>query len=161
MKKPNWLLIFLYVIAITLFLLAVWKNCRAEEVNWDKLIPIIITIESNGDPNAISEDGCIGLMQISPMVLKECNLEGVWKGEINTKGFFVLEDLFNPTINVKIGKWYLKRIWFHYLPYYKLEQNIDNLLWAYNAGIGNVIKEIKPRETRDYIKKYHKLAKGD
>ena len=43
------------------------------------------------------------------------------------------------------------------LKHYKKEVNIDNILWAYNAGIGKVIKEIKPEETKNYIIKYYNL----
>jgi hypothetical protein len=40
---------------------------------------------------------------------------------------------------------------------YKIPDTIDNRLWAYNAGIGNVKKGRLPKETRNYIRKYHKL----
>jgi soluble lytic murein transglycosylase-like protein len=72
--------------------------------------------------------------------------------------------LFIPEINKQIGTWYLKRIWEHYLPHYKIPQTIDNLLIAYNWGIGNLNKWYKagadykklPTETKNYIKKYHR-----
>ena len=40
-----------------------------------------------------------------------------------------------------------------------IADTIDNRLWAYNAGIGRVIKGIKPDETREYIKRYHRCLK--
>lgn len=156
------ILIFLLVIIITASLC--WAN---QEPDWNKLVPIIIKIESNGNPNAVSEDGCIGLMQISPAVFIEYQKEQfkLLSKDAELISHWLLEDLFNPSINREIGTWYLKRIWFHYLPHYKLNQTIENLLIAYNFGIGNLVKykqgKIKlPKETRDYISKYNKLVKG-
>ena len=36
---------------------------------------------------------------------------------------------------------------------YKIPITLDNVLWAYNAGIGNVKKNRMPKETINYIKK--------
>lgn len=126
-----------------------------EELNfWDDLVSIVIQIESSGNPYAVSKDGCIGLMQISRAVYEEYTSHNKTFDMSNADYI-----LFNPGWNKEIGTWYLKQIWEHYLPYYKIPRTIDNLLWAYNAGIGNVAKGIKPKETQNYIKKYHKLAK--
>jgi hypothetical protein len=35
---------------------------------------------------------------------------------------------------------------------------VDVQIWAYNSGVRNVIKGIMPKETRDYIRKYHRLT---
>jgi hypothetical protein len=77
------------------------------------------------------------------------------------------QDLFDRAINVKIGTWYLTRIYNHYL------QNInDNLpeeklkltLAAYNGGIGRLKKctydiNCMPKETQNYVRKVMKLYK--
>jgi len=153
------------ILVVTLFLIfaVVIGIARAEEPNWDKIVPIVIQIESSGNPYAVSEDGCIGLMQISRAVFIEfCEKENddYYTSDLESYDFI----LFNPDRNKEIGTWYLKRIWNHYLLHYKLEQNIENLLIAYNFGIGNLVKYRKgkvklPAETRNYLLRYYKLAK--
>ena len=166
----DWLLIIICGLVIVFIILGFFCTVRAEEVDWDKLVPIVIQIESGGNPYAISKDGCLGLMQISPIVLKEYNEnqwvtlsyypDGHWAERRRNGDDYKWADLYNPEINIIIGTWYLKRIWFHYLPHYKIPQTIENLLWVYNAGIGNLVKGIMPKETKNYIKKYKELAKG-
>jgi hypothetical protein len=132
----------------------------SEEPNWDKIIPIVIQIESSGNPYAVSKDGCIGLMQISPLVLAEFN-------ELSCSGECMpgwdINQMFESWYNQFVGTWYLKRIWFHYLPHYKLEQNIENLLIAYHDGIGNLVKYKQGKrklgkEMKNYLIKYQKLC---
>ena len=46
------------------------------------------------------------------------------------------------------------------LKYYKMPVSIENILIAYNFGIGNLVKGKElPKETRDYLVKYERLAK--
>ena len=147
-------------------------QAKAEEPNWEQIVPIIAQIESGGNPNAYNkESGAIGLMQITDIVLREYNKWSMKSYTVAYENGFLVEpivyktqDLFNPEINKQIGTWYLNRIWRHYLPYYKLEQSIENLLIAYNFGIGNLVKyrqgKIKlPKETKDYLLKYKALEK--
>lgn len=159
---------FYILILLTILLVNIAR--ATEEPNWNTLIPIIIQIESGGNPNAVSEDGCIGILQISPAVLEEFNdikPDFWWTKCINSKCYeFIEKDLYNPFINRHIGIWYLERIWSHYLPHYKIPQTIENLLIGYNFGVGNLNKWYKqgakwnelPKETRNYILRYKKLA---
>ena len=185
--KSNWLcgwMVLITLIIVSWIVFGCFCCARAQEIpDWDKVIPIIIKIESNGNPNAVSEDGCIGLMQISPIVLKEYNADRLFqkaKENKNSPSYGVAMvygdnhfwdictyenyHLFVEDINVEIGTWYLKRIWFHYLPHYKIPQTVENMLIAYNWGIGNLVKYIRepnktlPKETKRYIAKYHTLA---
>ena len=130
----------------------------------DICIDCIIEIESGGNSLARSENNCIGLMQVSPIVLKE--YRNFHKDNFSQA---LREDsLLHPEINKLIGIWYLNRIKNHYLPYYKIPVTIENVCIAYNFGIGNLVKwyragakwEKLPKETQNYIKKYHKLAKS-
>jgi len=110
-------------------------------------------IESSGNAEAVNNNsGARGLYQITPIVLKEWNQDH--KNEQYTE-----EDLFNAAVNTKIAKWYIKKITEHYLPHYKIPVTIDNVLIAYNWGIGNLRKYVKgdaelPQETVDYVAKY-------
>lgn len=108
-----------------------------------KLRQVLINRESSGNPNAVSPVGARGLMQIMPVVLKEYN-------QFN-KANYSMDDLFNPQINTEIGDWYFNRRIPQMLNYYKQPDTIENRLWSYNAGIGNLLKGNKPKETQVYI----------
>lgn len=113
----------------------------------------IKTIESNGNPSAYNKSsGARGLYQITPICLKEWN-------NFHKKEQYVLKQLFNGEINYKIAKWYLTIRIPQMLRYYKREVLVKNILWAYNTGIGYVVKDIKPLETVNYINKYNRLVK--
>lgn len=163
--------------------------CYGEDMD----IQAIIAIESNGNPNAYnSKSGCIGLMGINPkgaLADWNDNFENCRKNYILSNGGmcwgdecqgysypnelgikaekeckkFNIGDLYNPTINVKIGTWYINERIPEMLKTYGLKDTVEARLACYNAGIGvyKAYKEGKrklPKETRDYIKKYHKLT---
>jgi soluble lytic murein transglycosylase-like protein len=120
----------------------------AEQVN----LKIISYIESHNNPMAYNRHSqARGQYQIMPILLKEYN-------NFN-KTNYTLQDLFNAKVNEQIAYWYLEKRIPQLLRHYKKEITIDNLLWAYNAGIGNLLKGNIPIETKNYIKKYKQLSK--
>ena len=141
------------IIAIALaFLMALCfflGKVSAEDIDWDRLVECVIEVESGGNPNAVSKAGAIGLMQITPIVLKEYN-----ENRKDRSVFYNIDkcQLGDPEMNKIIGTWYLHRLHDHY----KCE-TIEDILWAYNGGIGNKRKGIKYNETKNYIKKVMKL----
>ena len=121
-------------------------------------LSIIATIESSNNPLAYNEDsGARGLYQITEICLKDYNQYA--KRPANAP-ILRLEALFSPEINKKVAQWYLNKRIPQLLSFYHIEDTIDTRLFAYNAGIGRVIKGIMPRETRNYILKYQRLAKN-
>lgn len=131
---------------IIILICLVSTNVYAENINLSK----IAYIESRNNPLAYNKySGARGIYQITPICLKDYN--NYHKVKYN------LDDLFIPKINRIIASWYLEIRIPQMLKHYKKEVNIDNILWAYNAGIGKVIKEIKPEETKNYIIKYYNL----
>lgn len=188
-----------FIIVIIASIIVILPNkARAEEPNWDKIVPIIIQLESGGNPHAVSKKGRIGLMQISPVVFNEfkemlnfasLHVHYGWikceenkydmSSSYHNRDYMFFKDykefknkridLYNPKINKFIGTWYLKRIWYHYLPYYRLEEIKEKplllLVACYNGGIGNVVKWYKkgakydqlPQETKRYYEKFYKM----
>lgn len=138
-------LIFGVIILLTLLAIAFLPQAECAIIDVDK----IIQIESSGNAKAISRDGfdSIGLMQISKCVRVEYN-------QYN-KTSYTRSDLFNPDVNIAIGKWYLNKRIPQMLRYYKKPVTVTNIIWAYNAGIGNVVKGRLPEITKRYIKKYN------
>jgi soluble lytic murein transglycosylase len=107
------------------------------------LIAAVIYRESEFDPKAESRSGAIGLMQLLPDTAK-----GI---ATHTGGAaFVVEDLYDPEINVRYGAFYLRRL----LRKYEDERLA---LAAYNAGQRHVDEwiagggEIAFPETREYV----------
>jgi soluble lytic murein transglycosylase len=108
------------------------------------LLAAVIYAESRFDPNAESEAGAVGLMQLLPETAKGIALR--------TGGArFVVSDLRDPEINVRYGSWYLDHLRERY------DGDVRLALAAYHAGQGNVDRwraegrEIAFPETRAYV----------
>jgi soluble lytic murein transglycosylase len=117
---------------------------HAENYDLDAaLLAAVIYRESKFDPEARSQSGAIGLMQLLPDTAKGIAL--------NTGGSrFRVRDLYDPEINVRYGAFYLRRL----LRKYGDERLA---LAAYNAGQQNVDdwlaadEGIAFAETREYV----------
>lgn len=138
-------ILFLLIVWASVFLFYYYRKWR--EDSFDKeilvaatkhnmnpaLIKAIIWKESGFNPNAIGKRGEIGLMQIMPPTARE------W-AQANSIKMFAFADLFQPSLNIDCGTWYLKKAVAKYT-------NVDNplpyALAEYNAGRGNVLKWMK------------------
>ena len=101
------------------------------------LVAAVIYQESRFKPEARSEAGAIGLMQLLPDTAK-----GI---AARTGGSaFRVEDLDDPEINVRYGSWYLR----HLLDKYGSE---ERALAAYNGGQGNEDRGVRYAETQHYV----------
>lgn len=101
------------------------------------LLAAVVYRESRFDPRAESPAGAIGLMQLRPETAKGIALR--------TGGSrFVVDDLYDPEINVRYGAWYLR----HLLDRY---DDLETALAAYNGGQGNVERGVVYAETREYV----------
>lgn len=113
------------------------------------LLAALVYVESRFDPNAQSEAGAIGLMQLLPDTAKDVALRTGGRD-------FVVADLRNPDINVRYGTWYLD----HLLERYG---DLRLALAAYHAGQGNVDEwqregsGIVFPETREYVSRVQEL----
>jgi soluble lytic murein transglycosylase len=123
-------------------------HARNYELN-PALLAAVIEQESKFRADARSSAGAIGLMQLQPATAKGIALR--------TGGSkFVLQDLYDPEINVRYGAWYLH----HLLQRYGDERVA---LAAYNAGQQNVDRwrsegrGVQFPETRAYVDKVERL----
>lgn len=91
------------------------------------LVAAVIHCESSNRHKAVSRAGAKGLMQIMPDT-------GFWIAEKLGEEDFKEDELFEPSVNIRFGCWYLK---------YLLDSfsgNMKTAAAAYNAGPGNVRK---------------------
>lgn len=145
MAEFAWASVSLTLIIGALLLVFCAGTAHAQVIDIKK----IILIESSGNPWAHQKaDDSRGLMQITPIVLKEWN-------NYHATERYTLQDLWNQVVNVKIGKWYLEKRIPQMLRAYKKPVTEKNILISYNAGIFYVVKNRPiPNITRKYLKKY-------
>lgn len=91
-----------------------------EEFDWMPVVEAIIQVESGGDDRAVNGRSC-GAMQITPVLVKECNLILEWQGseqprytledrfsrEKTIEMFLLVQSYFNPSNDVEkaIRRW--------------------------------------------------------
>jgi soluble lytic murein transglycosylase len=119
-----------------------------------RLLKAVVWRESRFNQNARGRLGEIGLMQIR----KEYSAEDwsrVNKIPIASEGI-----LFNPSMNIEVGAWYLSRAFKRWKGY---DHNVELALSEYNAGYGgmkkwlpadpaaNIVDNISSESAKDYI----------
>jgi soluble lytic murein transglycosylase len=137
--KPGWYAKLRYPLAYEHVIVGHARNYELDPA----LVAAVIYRESKFDASARSSSGAIGLMQLLPDTAK-----GI---AVHTGGHgFVVDDLYDPEINVRYGSFYLRRL----LRKYEDERLA---LAAYNAGQRHVDEWIANdggipfAETRQYV----------
>jgi soluble lytic murein transglycosylase len=138
--EPGWWLRLRYPLEYEHIVLGHAENYELEPA----LIAAVIYRESRFDPDAVSESGAVGLMQLLPDTA-----EGI--AELTGGTEFRVDDLYDPELNVRYGSFYLRRLLTKY------DGNVELALAAYHAGQGNVDRwlseggRIEFAETREYV----------
>jgi soluble lytic murein transglycosylase len=138
--EPSWWLRLRYPLEYDHIILG-----HAENYDLDPaLLAAVIYRESRFDPDAVSDSGAVGLMQLLPDTA-----EGI--AELTGGTAFRVSDLRDPEINVRYGSFYLRRLLTKY------DGDLELALAAYHAGQGNVDEwlarggEIEFPDTRGYV----------
>ena len=105
----------------------------------------VIQTESNWKGDAYNKkSGATGLGQITPIALEDFNTL--------KKEKLTMADMKDPQKNMYVTDWTLNYRIPSMLRTYKIPLTVDNVLTAYNFGIGNLKKgKALPKETVDYI----------
>lgn len=111
------------------------SNTKAS-FDWNPVMDAIIQVESSGNPNAVSGKSC-GAMQITPILVKECNL--ILK-ERKEKKRYTLKDRFSVEKSKEM--FVLKQ------SYFNPENNIEKAIRSWNGG-----NKYNVRKTQKYYKK--------
>jgi len=146
-EEPDWYLRTRYPLRYEQIIRGHAANYRLDPA----LLAAVVYVESSFDPNARSDAGALGLMQLLPETA-----EGI---ALRTGGMrFVVADLGDPEINVRYGSWYLDHLRHRY-------GDMETSLAAYHAGQGNVDRwrrgglGIAFPETRDYVAEVERLRR--
>jgi soluble lytic murein transglycosylase len=146
--EPDWYLRTRYPLEYEQIVIAHARNYDLPPA----LLAAVIYAESRFDPNAESEAGAVGLMQLLPETAKGIALRT--GGER-----FVVSDLRNPEINVRYGSWYLDHLRERY------DGDLRLALAAYHAGQGNVDRWLDEGggiafpETRAYVDEVERVRR--
>ena len=125
---------------IATFIPHMWKG--GESFNFDRLFGALIQVESNGNPNAVSPAGAIGLTQIMPETAMQpgYGVDNIF--EIAKEKNIPFDEetlaeaerlLFNSELNADFGRKYLKAM-IHYSG-----GDITTALQGYNYGLDRVL----------------------
>ena len=151
----------LIMFVLILLCFVAYSCMRQDPVSAQEIdLSIIAKIESNNNPLAYNPTShARGLYQITPICLEDYN--------ITHKGSEIaLISLYEPVSAHRVAEWYISRIKI-ILAKKGISAQTSPILISYNWGVGNYIKWVKagqndkrlPLETRNYIKKYYKLAR--
>jgi soluble lytic murein transglycosylase len=137
--EPDWYLRARYPLRYEHIVRGHAENYRLDPA----LVAAVIYQESKFDPDARSDSGAIGLMQLLPETA-----EGIATRTGGSR--FEVDDLYDPEINIRYGSWYLRNL----LDKYGTE---EEALAAYNGGQGNVDRGVVFPETRHYVERVREL----
>lgn len=132
------------------------QEVKANDANYI-YIDAVCVIES-GCRDLIGDFGkSIGPFQIKQAVVTDFNKRN---GES-----YKHSDMRDYQKSSRVAEWYLNQEIPRMLAHFKIEDNVENRLTAYNAGIGTALKvhrrqRITPIITQRYIEKYRSLTNG-
>lgn len=100
---------------------------QLQNENWEKFLKALILVESNDNPKAIGKTNDVGILQITPIYVKEANrlsgknftLDDRYSVEKSLEMFSIIQNHYNPDKDIymaiklhnpKAGDWYKNRI---------------------------------------------------
>ena len=154
--KNNLPKIFRFICCNAVATLLVLSFCRNSEAYRtfidDRLIDAVSDVESSNNPAAFKKDeGARGLTQVRPEAWDD--LVRHFPGKYGSMKYE--RDIFKPAVARQAARDYLN-ILCGYLRQVGIPVTLDNLMSAYNWGVGNVVKygpEKVPPGTKQYVKK--------
>lgn len=86
----------------------------SQSFNWTRVINAIAIVESNNNPRAVGGGGSVGLLQITPILVRDCNkilakqksskrytLSDRYSSEKSKEMFVIIQEYYNPSHNVE------------------------------------------------------------
>jgi hypothetical protein len=153
------------------------QSLHKQTTSVEKALQVIQNIESSGNKRAVSPTGALGLMQVQPSTLKSPGLglqgidvpQNILNLELKAKQLNKVHEQLNAVdkkamsdyaannseVFAEFGKNYYTKL----VQYFK--GDLVRAAAAYNAGYSNESKNIRPKETIDYVAKFSKGIVSD
>lgn len=133
---------FVILLFVALFTLNA-KSQKPTNKEWNELILSIMYVESRFNTTAVNTNGdCVGIMQITPIVVKDCNEYLEMKGK-NKK--YTLQDRYNKEKSVEMFNLIQER--------YNPSRDIEKAIRIWNGGCRYSVKKTE-KYYRNVIKEY-------
>lgn len=117
-------------------------SLSAQARDWGRVLKAIATVESNGNPRAVSGDQ-VGLLQIRPILVKDCNRILEKRGSSKR---YSLRDRYNPVKS--------REMFILYQSHYNPKGNVERAIRLWNGGSGYSV-----RGTQGYYQKVKKAMR--
>lgn len=131
----------------TLLLLVISFNLNifSKGFDWTRVLKAIATVESSNNPKAVGKGGSVGLLQITPILVRDCNK--ILEDKKSNKRY-TLNDRFNPEKS--------KEMFVLIQEKYNPSNNIEKAIRIWNGGPNYSIKG-----TQKYYNKVKKYLSQD
>ena len=107
------------------------------QYDWTRVINAVAQVESGGDPNAVNSAGCVGLLQITKICVRQCN---IWLEQDKSKKCYTYADRLDPEKS--------KEMFILTQKHLNPKNDIEHAIRLWNGG-----PQYKKASTEDYYRK--------
>ena len=107
------------------------------QYDWTRVINAVAQVESGGDPNAVNSAGCVGLLQITKICVRQCN---IWLEQDKSKKRYTYADRLDPEKS--------KEMFILTQKHLNPKNDIEHAIRLWNGG-----PQYKKASTEDYYRK--------
>ena len=125
------------IIVLILFALGFFPKSYSQSFDWSRVINAIAIVESNGNPRAVGGGGSVGLLQITPVLVRDCN--NILAKQKSTKRY---------SLSDRLSAQKSKEMFVLIQEYYNPEHNIEKAIRMWNGG-----PRYSVRSTQGYYRK--------
>ena len=129
--------LLLKIIVLILFAFGIISKSYSQSFDWLRVINAIAIVESNNNPRAVGGGGSVGLLQITPVLVRDCN--NILAKQKSTKRY---------SLSDRLSAQKSKEMFVLIQEYYNPEHNIEKAIRMWNGG-----PRYSVRSTQGYYRK--------
>ena len=129
--------LLLKIIVLILFAFGIISKSYSQSFDWSRVINAIAIVESNNNPRAVGGGGSVGLLQITPVLVRDCN--NILAKQKSTK---------RDSLSDRLSAQKSKEMFVLIQEYYNPEHNIEKAIRMWNGG-----PRYSVRSTQGYYRK--------